>query len=140
MNVTTKFVISMVTGEVLEHEFYEYNGPVAFACGATDGMQNVAGELNSFFKGAIGQAQDVFGASSGVFKSLMNAFAPIVAAGPGQRGFSLAESQALKSSAITNTGIAAKNAKQAAGEELAAVGGGNMPQLPSGTVAGLDAG
>src|SRR5579872_2605206 len=113
MTVTTKFVVSMVTGEVLEHEYYEYSGPVALACGATEGMKNIETGLSSFFNNAIGQAGQVFGASSSVFKNLMSTFAPIVAAGPSQRGFSLPEEQTLNSAAITNTGIAARNAKQA---------------------------
>lgn len=33
MKVTTKFVMSMITGEALEHEWFEYSGPVALSKG-----------------------------------------------------------------------------------------------------------
>jgi hypothetical protein len=39
MRITTKIVFSMLTGEVLEHEFYEYEGPLALC---DRGLQSTA--------------------------------------------------------------------------------------------------
>jgi len=79
----------------------------------------------------------LFGNSSQVFNDLVNAFSPVVAAGPNQEGFSAGEKSNLTSSAITNTGQAYKNASQAVKENEAAVGGGNTA-LPSGSQIGTD--
>lgn len=29
MRITTKIVVSMLTGEILEHEYFDYDGPLA---------------------------------------------------------------------------------------------------------------
>ena len=42
MRVTTKFVCSMITGEVFEHETYEYDGPVALCDRAAQGAAKTA--------------------------------------------------------------------------------------------------
>ena len=83
------------------------------------------------------QAQEVFGNSSQVFNQLLSTFAPIVAAGPSQQGFSQQELANLNSQAITGVGQNYKNAKEAVGEAEAAQGGGNLA-LPSGAEVGTD--
>lgn len=115
-------------------EHYEYNGIIAEMCGATSQQKQVEASQQSFMTQAQQQASEVFGASSQVFNGLMATFAPTVAAGPNQQGFSAAENANLKSQAITNTGQSYKNAKQALGENSAASGGGNTA-LPSGVAA-----
>lgn len=79
----------------------------------------------------IDQSKSVFGDSSQVFKDLTSSFAPTVAAGPNQEGFSAPEKAALTSQAITETGQAYRNASQAVKEADAAVGSGNE-YLPGG--------
>ena len=83
------------------------------------------------------QAQTIMGASSQVFNDLISAFAPIVAAGPYQEGFSLAQLSEMKSQAITQTGVAARNAMTAVKQAAAAQGGGNIP-LPGGAAIGAE--
>ncbi len=95
-------------------------------CGATSGQKDVANQQTSFFKTAQQQAGQVFGDSSTVFNDLMKSYAPIVAAGPGQEGFSAPELAARNASAIENTGRAYKNAAAAVNESIAATGGGNL--------------
>jgi hypothetical protein len=72
------------------------------------------------------QASQVFGKSSSVFNDLVNSYAPIVAAGPSQEGFSAPELAAKRSAAITDVGQSYKNSSQAVKEANAAVGGGNL--------------
>src|SRR5438105_692626 len=104
-------------------------------CGASDDQKKLEHEQVSFFNTMMSQASQVFGSSSEIFNDLKDAFSPIVAAGPNQKGFSLPEESNLKSQAITETGQAYKNASEAVKESEAAVGGGNMA-LPSGAEIG----
>ena len=134
--ITTRKTVSMETGEVLEHEGYVYDGPVALACGASSDQKQIAQEQKQNFQMMSDQAQTVFGSSSKIFGDLTSAFEPILAAGPDQSGYSAQELSALRSSAITNTGNAYRNAATAAGERIAASGGGNAV-LPSGTTAAI---
>jgi hypothetical protein len=64
----------------------------------------------------------------------MGTFSPIVAAGPGQYGFTTPEDQAMRSAAITGIGQGVKNAQQVAAERGATLGGGNAI-VPSGAQA-----
>ena len=136
MKITTKITISIATGEVLEHEFYEYSGPVALACGATPGQQQLAHSQTSGYNTLVNQAQSQFGNASGVFQDLVSSFAPIVAAGPNQQGFSPAEVSAMNSQAITSTGQGYRNAKAAVGNAESAVGGGNTGDTSGGATVG----
>lgn len=120
-----------------ESESFDYVGPVSLLCGATSAQNNLANEQSSFFSNAIQQSQQIFGKDSTIFNSLMKTFAPTVAAGPSQEGFSAAEKSNLQSQAITETGQAYKNAKAAVGNAEAAQGGG-MSVLPGGARVGAD--
>lgn len=135
MIITTRKAISMITGEVLEHVYFEYDGPVELACGASKEQKDAFNTQKTLTNTAMQQAQQEFGSASSVFNALNNTFAPIVAAGPNQKGFSLGEESALKSSAITNTGEAYRHAVTAVKEANAAVGGGNE-FLPGGSEIG----
>jgi hypothetical protein len=120
-------------------EFYDYSGPVALTCGASAQQTQIEAAQQSFYTQLQSQATAAFGAASGVFQGLMATFAPIVAAGPSQQGFSQQENANLNSQAITQTGNAYQNAKAAVGNAEAAEGGGNV-DLPSGAAVGTDLG
>lgn len=114
---------------------YEHGGDVDLLCGATGAQKQLGSQESSFYTQMTQQAGQVFGNDSSVFNSLMSTFAPTVAAGPNQQGFSPAELSNLNSEAITQTGQSYKNAKAAVGNAQAASGGGNTP-LPSGATIG----
>jgi len=135
MKITLRKTISMVTGEVLEHVWYEYEGAVDLACGASNEQKQIEKKQAGWFDTAMNQAQQIFGNSSAAFQDLMNTFAPTVAAGPNQQGFSAPEEAALKSKAITESGEAYRDASTAVKEANAAAGGGNMA-LPGGAEIG----
>lgn len=118
-------------------ESYEYSGPLELACGSTAAQNQIEQSQQSFMTQAQSQASTVFGAASNVFSGLMKTFAPTVAAGPSQQGFSQQQLSNLQSEAITQTGQSYKNAKEAVGEAQSSVGGGNTA-LPSGTQTGED--
>jgi hypothetical protein len=116
----------------------DYDGDIAWACGASQSQKDIGASQQAFYGTLQQQMSAVFGDSSTVFNDLMSTYAPIVAAGPNQEGFSATENANLKSQAITGVGTAYENARQAVGENIAAQGGGNVPGLVSGTNVGTD--
>ena len=105
-------------------------------CGATSAQKQQQTSTMSAYQTAVGNAQSVFGSSSTVFKDLMSTFAPTVAAGPSQNGFSGQTLSNLNSNAITQTGQEAKNEKAAVGNAEAATA--PTSNLPSGGQIGSD--
>ena len=124
--------------ETLEELHFEYEGPVVQLCGATPQQTSAQEQQASFATQVQQQASQVFGSDSSVFSDLMSTFAPTIAAGPNQEGFSAGEKSNLDSSAITETGQAYKNAKEAVGEAESAQGGGNTSGVTSGANVGTD--
>ena len=104
---------------------------VSGGCGASSQEKNIASEQNQNFQNLTSQAQSIFGSDSQIFNQLNSAFSPILAAGPGQSGFTPAQLATMNSQAITQTGQQFRHAAQAAGERSAAIGGG-QEILPSG--------
>lgn len=135
--IFTKIVIDMASSQVLEKEGFWHDGAVALTCGAGKEQKQAYQDQHAAMQQLTSQAQTIFGDSSQIFNQLVSSFSPILAAGPGQSGYTEPELATLRSQAITNTGQAYKNAQQAAGERIAAAGGGNQ-LLPSGTVAQLE--
>jgi hypothetical protein len=107
-------------------------------CGASSSEKNIGNEQTQNFQTLQNEAGQVFGQSSQIFNQLNSAFSPILAAGPGQPGYTPAELSNLQSQAVTQGGIATRNAEQAAGERSAAQGGGTAV-LPSGATLGMNA-
>ena len=108
-------------------------------CGASSAQTTTANNMAANASTVSNEAQQVFGNASSVFKDLTNAYAPIVAAGPDQQGFSAGELAARNSAAITNVGTQYNNAKAAVGNAEAAVTGtGGGSALPSGANIGLN--
>jgi hypothetical protein len=118
--------------------YTSYSGEVHLACGATSAQTAAQTQQAGFATQVQQQAGQIFGASNQTYQDLMSTFAPTVAAGPSQAGYSAAEKSSLDSAAITNSGQAARNAKQSVDESVAAEGGGNNAALQSGTNTGID--
>ena len=116
-------------------ESYEWNGLVEYACGASSQQNQIEAQQSAAYTQAQTQAAATFGVASAVSAALQATFAPTVAAGPSQEGFSAQEKSNLNSQAITQAGQAYNNEKQALGTSQAAFGGGNTP-LPSGAQIG----
>lgn len=139
MKIYTSITWDIETGRVDKEESFVYHGKIDLLCGATAAQNQAQQAQATFYTQATQQASQVFGAGSQVFQQLQSTFAPTVAAGPSQQGFSPAELANQNSQAITNNGIATRNAQQAAGESIAAAGGGNNSALQSGQSAGVKA-
>jgi hypothetical protein len=138
MKIYTKIVWDIATGAIDSEEHFEYTGKVDLLCGASSAQNQVQAAQASAYTQMTQQAQQIFGADSSVFQQLQASFAPTIAAGPNQQGFSAQENANLNSQAITQNGIAARNAKQAAGEAIASQGGGNNAALQSGVDTGIE--
>lgn len=113
---------------------------IALCCGASQQQKDAQAQQAAFATQSMQQASQVFGNSSKVFQDLVSTFAPTVAAGPSQEGFSAAEKSALQSQAITQSGQAYRNAAQAVGQAQSAQGGGNTGDTTSGANIGVDLG
>ena len=105
-------------------------------CGASSSQKDIAQQQQQNFSTLSNQAGQVFGSSSQVFKDLTSSFEPVLAAGKDQAGYSAAELSNLQSQAVTQGGIATRNAQQAAGERASAAGGGTTI-LPNGATMGM---
>jgi hypothetical protein len=121
---------------MVSSDYFEHDGEVEKLCGATPGQQQLASQQTSAYTTLTNQASSQFGQASGVFNDLVSTFAPIVAAGPNQQGFSPAEVSAMNSQAITNTGQAYRNAKAAVGNAESSFNGGNDSQTSGGATVG----
>jgi hypothetical protein len=97
----------------------------------SDAQQQMYQTLNSSYQTAFGQSQTITNALTAQFQ-------PILAAGPGQQGFSAAENQSLNTSASENIAQNYAAAQKATAQVLAARGGGNT-LLPDSISANLTA-
>jgi hypothetical protein len=126
---------------VVDHtEAHDHAEAIALCCGASSAQNQIQTAQTNAYTQMTQQASQVFGQDSAVFNDLMNSFAPIVAAGPSQQGFSAQQLASLNSQAITQTGINYNNAKQAVGEAESAQGGGNAPDVTGGAKIATDLG
>lgn len=119
---------------LVEERSYDYVGPVALCClgvGASSGSKAINNETGAAYGQAINQATTEFGDANTAFNDLMTSMAPIAAAGPGQMGWTAAQSNAVNSQTINQTAAQYKNAAASVKNMIGAEGGGNVA-LPSG--------
>ena len=100
-------------------------------CFVNNGLQAAGTGLSTLFKTATSQAATIFGAANTEFNTVVSALNPVVAGGPGQNGWSAAQSNAVNSQIINQNAAAIKNAGVAVKSDIAGMGGGNIA-LPSG--------
>lgn len=130
------FIATKITtnkhGEVVELEARSYHGPVDLLCGGPSSQESaIASEQQSFYETLQSNYDQMFAGQQQILQSLQNTFAPILAAGPNQYGFSPAENSALNSQATNQTASNYQAAATAVGAQDAAQGGGNQ-FLPAG--------
>lgn len=97
-------------------------------CGASSQQESLEASQASYYQTLQQQASAEFGQSSKIFQDLTSTFEPILAAGPGQTGYTAGEVNNLNSIAATTQGQAYSTSEQAINRQLAATGAG----LPSG--------
>lgn len=95
-------------------------------CGGPSQTQlNLQSEEAQFYQTQINAYNTAYSNFKSLQDTLNAQFAPILAAGPGQKGFTTAEANDLESQAKTGTAVNFAKASQAAQAAIAARGGGN---------------
>jgi hypothetical protein len=98
---------------------------------ASDSQNQIGDEQSAFYKDLLSQDQTTFGEFQSILPQITGAYAPILAAGPNQNGFSAGETNDLNTQATEGVSTNYRNASQALNETEAARGGGDT-YLPSG--------
>lgn len=104
------------------------------SCGSSGSSQQqnqVSNEQAAYYQTIQQQQAQAYSGQQAILDSLKQAWAPVLAAGPSQQGFSADQRNALNTQAIEGTGAEYQKASQAVRELQAARGGGNQV-LPSG--------
>lgn len=101
-------------------------------CGATSAQKDLQAKQAAFYDQATKHAEVTFGEDQAILKNLTDVYAPILAKGPNQQGFSAEERQNLNTQATEGTGRNYAKAAKAVGENIAAAGGGNVPGIENG--------
>lgn len=110
MRITTRMTIDMLTGKVLEHEFYEYDGPVALC----DRSLQQSAQNNATAAGAT--AAGYGGAAAGIGSTLSPFYSQEMKA---QHGFAPGQVNELLTAAEAGAGGAAGSITGQAGLEAA---------------------
>jgi hypothetical protein len=105
-------------------------------CGATTAQTNLQNQQAAFYQQATDEATAVYGQDQNLLKQITSVYAPILAKGPNQQGFSDAERADLNAQTVEGTAQNYAGASRALNENLAASGGGDIP-LTSGQGAQL---
>jgi hypothetical protein len=133
----SRVVIDIATSRVLAQVRVKYAGPVAWCKGATDQQNQLEASQSAFYSTLTQDYSKQFANQQNVLNSLKAAWAPVLAAGPGQYGFTAAEDTALRTEATQGTANSYQQAQKALNNQFAARSGGDT-YLPSGTEAQLN--
>lgn len=106
--------------------------------GPSSQQTSIAGQQQQFYSTLQNAFQTQFAGQQNILNSLQKSFAPVLAAGINQYGFSGAEDTAMRSQATSGTAQQYQNAARATNQALATQGGGNS-FLPTGGAAQLRA-
>lgn len=104
---------------------------VSGGCGPSSAMKGLNRNIQAFSGTMTQEAQQIFGDASGLFNSLKSSLDKIVQGGIDQQGWGAAESNAVTAQIMDQAAVNARNEKAAAGNAIAAIGGGNTVS-PSG--------
>lgn len=131
MRIYTKVVLDW-EGHVLESESYEYDGPVALACGPSQQQKDLATAQINMYNTESDIAKQQYAQTQKIQDEVQAQWLPIFNKGPYQNFFAEnpAEWNDIMSQITTSEGQATKNALQATMANLNAAGGGNefIPQ------------
>lgn len=108
-------------------------------CGASSQQEEISQEQADFYKQMETQDATTFGEDQAILQQVQSAYAPILAKGPNQDGFSDAETNDLNSSATDGVATDYAAASKSLRENQAAEGGGDS-YLSSGVSAQQNAG
>ena len=96
-------------------------------CGATGAQVQLEQKEADFYTNAIDMSKTTFAEQQALYQQLSSEYAPILAGGPNQMGYSQDELNTLNAQAVNGTAQNYNQAAKAVNESLAAEGGGNSP-------------
>lgn len=134
MRIHTKAVYSWNTKggfRLISEEGFDYIGPIADCKGASKDEKAMATSQRAFYTTLTESYKTQFAGQASILNALQAAWEPILAAGPGQEGFTPAQKTALLTQATEGTAAEFQKAKIATKGEMATRGGGTE-RLPSG--------
>lgn len=99
-------------------------------CGSTGSQNEIEKAQQDFYNTLTQQYSQIFGQQQGIVSALTSQFQPILAAGPGQAGFSAPQEQAMRTQNAETVATDYAQAQKATAQALAGRGGGNT-FLPS---------
>lgn len=111
---------------------------IRFLNKASAAQTEISKEQAAFYKTLTDSYSKAFAGQQAIISSITTAWAPILAAGITQYGFSAAQDTALRTQASEGTAANYAAANKAVNETLAARGGGNV-MIPSGAEASIQA-
>src|ERR1035438_10246116 len=90
----------MKTSKMTDQQFFDFvtKHPVSGGCGTHGAEDAAAAQQTSFTNSMMSQATTIFGADSGVFNAMKDAYSTLLAAGPSQQGFSAAQQNSMNAS------------------------------------------
>jgi hypothetical protein len=93
--------------------------------GPTSAQENLQNEESQFYQTQINAYNQAYSQFSQISQQLQNMYAPILAKGPSQQGFSAGETEGLNAQAVQGTAANYAAASKALNEGIASEGGGN---------------
>jgi hypothetical protein len=126
MRVTTEIILDW-DGNIIEHEWFDYDGPVALACGPSQQQKDLATAQINAYNTETADANAQMAQAQQVQTELQSQWLPIFQAGPYQNFFQQnpAEWNGIMSNITTTEGQATSNALKATQGNINAEGGGN---------------
>jgi hypothetical protein len=134
MKISTKIVWNIESGAVIERHTYDYSGPIALLCGASDQEKAAFANEQKISNLLTTNFQEFAGKDSAILDNMIKSLSPIQAAGPSQFGLTPVAEAAERTSAAENISAAGAQASNAVRSAMASRGGG-MSYLPSGSEA-----
>ena len=132
MKIYTKLVFDIETLALLDSEWYEYEGPIAEAKGASPQETSIANLSSGLAQTLTANYNTMFAGQTAILGSLNSGLEKVFQAGANQYGFSPAEDTALRTQATEGTANYYNQALTATNQAFGAKGGGNAPGTFSG--------
>lgn len=132
MKIYTKLVFDIETLALLDSEWYEYEGPIAEAKGASPQETSIANLSSGLASTLASNYNTMFAGQTAILGSLNSGLEKVFQAGANQYGFSPAEDAALRTQATEGTANTYNQALTAVNQGFGAKGGGNSPGVFSG--------
>lgn len=126
MRIYTLVEWDLESGKRTRAEWFDYNGPIAEAKGATTQQKDLLAQQQEFYSSLRKDYGTRFKDQTAILKTLNDGMSSIFSAGVGQKGFSPEEERAMRTQVTEGTAGTYAKAAKAVNAGLATRGGGQM--------------